>query len=577
MPMLTDVGEVRYNGYTFPTYTTTKVSMRPVLDRARRATKYVTYTVTCDSHITCSPGDTVDAQLADIRKRLTQRGGVLEVFRKGFGTFTVNKPGGPRDVAMGPHPEIISAHPIGSRNAWVITWSVTASVPECLEGTAVTEGRVMAFNYTWSVSQDERGFSTRTITGELEIPLTVKVGENTGKETADRYWTQVMASIPPVPSFRRHSSHTLSEDRRTISFTVVDAEQPADAFVAGASSWEGTHHASSRMPNVTWSNTISATYEVLRGHTKGDAYTRFLALVASRIAVSAANGQFWPVNLSISDSLHSQSVTFSLTYTFTASDAKLGALGCGLFLPLPGNGWPDWAASAAASALAARGNAQLAYDPASDSVIDLCASRNFGVRAGGLGDRTLSTGADRTLRATMPPPEKSFAMFTCSIEFDCDEGTRTLRTVPFDQAAGPPAGVDPGYGLTASGERPVDGVIRPPDPFAAGPAMQGQAAKLVSDILAATGAESSPVQKRANRAPVVRVRGEAVRVGYPIVPPRLLACAGHAAVLQRPRYATAVVANGPGVPLIGARWDDTYILPGAANGDIPIPGNPLMT
>lgn len=576
MPILPADGSVTYNGVTFPVYAKTRVRMQPREDRAMRRTMYIDYFVEVEAYFTVGEGDTED-QMLEIQKKLTARGGALSIVGKGFG-LSVNQLQGPRDVAMGPHPEIISCQPVGNRRAWLVAWSCKTALPKCSDGEAVTAGRPMAFNYTWAVRQDDKGFSTRTVSGELVIPMTLKAGERVPPDVADAYWDQMMAGIPPIPSFKRSVDRTLSEDRRTLGFTVTDQEMPADAFVPGATNWDGTQTVSMSLRDgggARWMNTLTATYEVARGERKQVIYERFLALLASRI--DQAQKQFMMVGMNVSDHVSAQDVTFTAQWVVMTQDARQGLLASGIFQPITGGGWPEWAASVATSALAPRGNAKLAYDPKSDSVIDLCDPPNFGLKAGAGADRTLSTSPERGLRTVGPLPERSFALFTCAIEFTSDEGAFSLRTLPDVAAAGAAGGQD-GFNLRADAERPVDGVQRPDDPFAPPPdgGVQGQQAKLLSDLIPAFGDERNPIQKRANRSPVVRVRGSAVRFGFPIVPPRLVACAGLPATLQRPRFATAVVGN-TGIPIVAARWDDTYILPGAASDDLPIPGNPLFT
>src|SRR6185437_1814918 len=299
--MLTDPWTISYGSFVFPLYSRSSITGKPVYDTARRAVSYIAYTLPVDSFILANaaghelnagppnPADpepgTVEAQLIAIRQQLQQRGAMLEIKSTGFGHLRVNNVKPPflkgvdvRDVAYGPHPEILDAKTVGSRLAWKISWKCTFNIPECAEGTAVFAGRPMEFTYTWDVTQDPRGFSTRVVAGQLLIPATTVPGEKVPPDQADKYWNAVVASCPPLPSFRRDAHRTLSEDRRTLKFTITDTELPSNAFVPGATEWSGTQELSTNQQSAfrTWQNGITATYQVARGQSKMALYRQFL-------------------------------------------------------------------------------------------------------------------------------------------------------------------------------------------------------------------------------------------------------------------------------------------------------------
>mgnify|MGYP000101910966 CR=1 FL=1 len=85
---LTDLETISYNGFVFPIYSQSKISARPVYDAAKRTVQFIEFTVVVDFHLiaeNAGAGNTTDAEMDTIRKRLTQRGGALKIKNNGFG------------------------------------------------------------------------------------------------------------------------------------------------------------------------------------------------------------------------------------------------------------------------------------------------------------------------------------------------------------------------------------------------------------------------------------------------------------------------------------------------------------
>jgi hypothetical protein len=588
VPMLPIAGTLTYNGFTFPAYSQMRLASALVLDTARRSVLCVRYTLTVDSYLTAGPGEFVDALAGDARKRLNSRGGRLEIKDKGWGHFLVNDPGGQglRDVAMGPVGEIAEARPIGARNAWLFTWVCTFNIPECLEGTAVTAGRPMEFTYTWQVAQDEHGFSTRTVAGQLVIPATVLAGQRNMPDNAERYWTDVLAGIPALPSFTRTVDRRLSEDRRTLNFTVTDTEKPKNAFVEGSTAWEGTQDLTTDLLGgggfIKWTSSIRATYQVGRDRPKKEAYERFLALCASRLGFAVAplvTGTWVPLDLSLTDRISSQEVSFALRYFYTAANVANAVAASGMWSTVPSTDWPAWASSVAGTVLAARGGAQLAYDHATDSLIDLCDQPRYQMSNAGGPLSSPEAPSFYSMFTGVPTPERSWIAFECKLVYDGDEGAYSLRTLPLAQIPQPPGQPGDGANMPAAPPPPLEGL-----PVGGGIGAGGQVHVIpggqIGQLVRVLPPSPAPqernlVQRRVAPEGLVRVVGRALRLGYPIVPPTLVGAGGRAATLQRPRYAQGVVAN-PGVPIVAASWDHEYVLDGRAEQTLPLPPNPVL-
>jgi hypothetical protein len=588
--MLSDAWSISYNSFTFPLYSKSTIAGKPVYDASKRAVQFISYTLTVETFITADPGaGNVEAQLIDLRKKLTTRGGTLELQATGFGHLRVNSvafadggiPGVDfRDVAYGPHPEIVDAKTAGSRLAWKITWKCTFNIPECQEGTAVFVGRPMEFVYTWDVQQDPHGFSTRVISGSLTIPASTLPGEKIPPDQAERFWPLIVAACPPLPSFTRESNRSLSEDRRTLKFSITDVEKPANAFVAGASEWEGSEELSTNQQSGfrTWTAGISATYQATRGQSKVALYQQFLALVGSRLRAArvpaAQAGSVLPLDFRVQDALPSQEVSFSFRWTFTTSiGAAVGA--SGLWQPIPGAGWPAWALSVARTVLNARGNAQLAYNATLDLIVDLCDPGMARILTSqGLPiERQLRVGGGigGTLQATLPPPDESWLHYESHLVYEADQGVAVLRTLP------------PARELkTRLPKSQGQGAVLRTDPakikLPRGAKLDNQQSDGSYDVLPQplAGAGANTIQQRTNPAPRVFLRGRAIRAGYSIVAPALVAAGGVAAVLQRPRFAWGIIGDAGGIPLVMAEWDSEYVLPQQGDEGLPLPPNPLF-
>src|SRR5581483_718208 len=201
MSLLPVKGNVVYNGVTFPVETQTLgIDGKAHYDPAGRTVTYMEWTVTLKSVWAAAPGDTIDATMTTLRRTLMTPGGQFIYNAKGFGSLVVNAPlrvpqQDPADVAWGPKPQEFKWRPLGANLAAEVTWSVTVCVPECT--TAAYLGKIAAGTYSVTFAVDPQGYTTRTVSGTLEIPMTRRTVEDRSlPDTADSYFELVEPSIP---------------------------------------------------------------------------------------------------------------------------------------------------------------------------------------------------------------------------------------------------------------------------------------------------------------------------------------------------------------------------------------------
>jgi hypothetical protein len=306
---LPQIGTNSYNGVFFSVNTETlNCSGLPVMDQqARRTVSYVVWRLHIKTTVIAELGSNTDLTLDDIRNRLTTAGGALEYADKGFGDLTVNiGDTGPnkstkRDVKWGPIPLLVSWKPIASNRAAEVQWMVEVAVPQCDH--AVFQGQLMAYNYSVRYTQDGQGYTTRTITGYIEIPMTRKaVDDRSIPDNVDNYWPEIYPLCPgedpnddpdnPTTGLgwkRMARDRIVSPDRRRLDFTVVDEEMPIPlqpdvtdckashiVYNSGNSIW-GRYH-----------NTLQATYMLSKKVSKDVAWTRFVELANARMSSSSS-------------------------------------------------------------------------------------------------------------------------------------------------------------------------------------------------------------------------------------------------------------------------------------------------
>ena len=189
------------------------------------------------------------------------------------------------DVAWGPTPILFDTRPVGDTHAWEIVWGVKVCVPEC--DAAQYKRQIMAFNYDVRYAQDAGGYTHRTVSGSLEIPLTRKGAGNRGvPETVDEYTNKILVECPA--GFRQTSfDRTVSMDRRRLEFTCTQEQLPGPVPPLGILRVKlGNRTQNVAEGNlVNWVYVIDADVEMASGQLQDLAYKWFLAVVDRKSVV----------------------------------------------------------------------------------------------------------------------------------------------------------------------------------------------------------------------------------------------------------------------------------------------------
>jgi hypothetical protein len=574
--------------FTFGPYCRSHVSATPLPDRASRTTKAVKYVITVDDMVTAEDVSLdITVEMSHARKILSTRCGHLVYTGRGFGVLDLdeldindpNDPQGIRDVGghpgYGPVPEIIEFYPMGGMNAQAakISWRVTTIIPECTG--AKYQNKPMDFSYEVDFHIDENGYTTRTISGQLEIPATRLGKARVPSDVADTYWFMVWDAIPMLPGFRRSHSRKLSLDKRTLSFTITDKELTPTAFQEGMDDWDGEHEIGSQFMQSgfkTWQNRLSANFRVQRDRTKKDAWDRFKLLLSTRLPKPGRdkNGRrrlnYVPMATTIRNRLNSQEISFSHSWAMQSSIDSFVFQG-NQFVPIPAADWEAWRKSASGEggngvggAANMRGYAKLVYKPEWDAIIDLCSPQPVRESPPDVPSKPKQPKLNITIPpsdinvprfgnikgdlAAREPPDAdvSFLAYECHLEFVGEGGFARHKPV----------------GYTTKAQAPVDSLD-------ANVKTRFQQGSNPPDVLQSISAA---------RCDVV-LFGEAVRVGYAVVPPRLVEIGGVQAVQVHEQFQNVDLGNTGGLSIFGGRWAIAYMLDRVPAGNLAVPTNLL--
>lgn len=362
--------ELSYNGYTFGDRSHILINAEMVEDDAGRTVVYHRYKIHVQTTIIAEGGDAnVGSHFKRIRQLLSKAGGVLVINHAGFGPrLAINGGAGATDVAFGPKPKIIAWDPIGNTNAVEVTWECETCIPTCDGyGGARFQG-LAALNYGVSYKIDKKGFTTRTVSGYLEIAMT-RNGRSI-PDTADAYRELIVT--PKPENFERETQWNISLDKRRADFTITDSEiaSPND-YPFGVVKIDAEHYTGwTRRSSQRLNNTISASITLAANQPRGRAWDIFRAIVSQRVGFGGQKTIFIQ-GLEVRESLYDYAINFSMSYTILAGVAEI-FVATGLFSDLPGN-WQAWAASMA-DVQTHRGQAKLRNSAQEDQIVDLCAS-----------------------------------------------------------------------------------------------------------------------------------------------------------------------------------------------------------
>lgn len=305
--LLPDVGKASYNGCVFSALFESNVSGTVVKDNAGRTTKFMDYVITLDGYVTLPTGATnIEATAQTMSVLLSAQGGELLYNGRGI-KLNVGGRGSPvQDVAWGPTTELHEFQPLGGGlsakcKITIRTRIVQGQVVKI--GGRLQQGFVLQFNQEIGVTYNEDGFSSLSIRGTLEVPMTrpsqeVRTLTSTVDDLREKYMNEIVKSID-LDRFRiTKRNFPVSRDRRTMEWDFEAEELPYMQMPAGCTIARGNYTvrpAKQGMGLCTWFCTLSATYTVRKDSSRRTAWLAFLALLRERMHNSSKGNV--PANL----------------------------------------------------------------------------------------------------------------------------------------------------------------------------------------------------------------------------------------------------------------------------------------
>lgn len=400
-------GEVEYRGFVFPAPISSRITSNPVPDSSGRQVKYIEYTLTIDCFLTATDfpagfvyGGTdekghpsMDVPMETLRGYLQQPGYELKFNSQGFGTdVTIDHT---KDLSFGPHPRISLWEPLGGTTTVHIVWECNFTVSDCpfgFMGQNPNEYAAFVYSVDWGIGQD--GATTRSVTGHIEFKnFRTTAGGMYTTGTPDLFRDKL--NIPILEGFTRQQSYRISEDRRTLFFSVVDSEVPSDnPYFPYCLRMDVRHRLNGyfisnegkMFSGPKWTSTLSGTIELAPGTARFWAWKAFKQIIKSRRSYAdkgdgvgeegeegKGKSREYPIyDLSIEEEIYGRSLTFNITWGLTASlDTILHA--SGLATPIKGPTWSDWKDSLRYSNVyGARGYRKLRHLPGNDVMLDIC-------------------------------------------------------------------------------------------------------------------------------------------------------------------------------------------------------------
>lgn len=298
---LPDVGTLSYNGITFSPLFSSYVSGKVIKDEARRTTKLMEYRLSVEGYVTVND-DAIDinSSVDNMRKLLQQHGKSLTYSGRGFDLLPSTL-----EVAWGPQPELIEFQPLGGGLSAKVKWEVVFRTPDVTPGRYRPKGfgdaaknPLLQFNYETSLTYGEDYYSSMSVKGTMEIPISRRniannnPGNNTRlvlssvdhvREELDR---RIFSGIDLSRFFVTRRVYNVSRDKRTMQFDIQIDEKPYMDNPPNCTVARGSYNvrpAKAGPGLVLWLCTLRATYTVAGNKPRRWAWVSFLLLLQLRM------------------------------------------------------------------------------------------------------------------------------------------------------------------------------------------------------------------------------------------------------------------------------------------------------
>jgi len=589
---------------------TQSVRSRPQMDTSGRAKSYTVHEITVRLVLTGRP---TDRTVLDWRQRLTTPGKAFRYKDKGFGPLELDIRGD-QDVMFGPIPRELSFDPMGESpaggTACILMWAVSVAVVESgfanlrAGGGAGFDG--LELNFSASYDIDDAGYTTRHLTVMLKTAGR-RFGDGRQLEDSADVYREILAP-PQVEGFRRlWGPWGVNQAKTELTGEVIDEEMGLLYPPPGFCRVEASHDVRSNVMGLSqWVGSIQASYEVIKGAPpSADPLAHFFGVVVKdRVAeiarqIGEKSKSIVPIGMELSEPEIYGRRKARLGFTFTFNQDLNKILGStGLWRPVPGSNWKDWAASMEAGPANPRGYANMVLRPGDDLIYDPTGTGRTPpiFRSGGsavprtpaispvVGQVTSSPRWTEPLLRTIPgigpTPADSWVMYESWVWVEVDAGTIPVRPLP---VAKPKFDLQELARLNPFDPRdqprlqqiwdalgPRLPIVAPPRGGPRDPRAGGRIENPNAD------------QQRVRPTMYVYLRGRALRHGFPVPVPSLRDFGGSVPILacrldRGEGYGQGIVWNTGVNVLYGAQWNIRYHVPDPPNGFIaPLPPNPLL-
>jgi hypothetical protein len=572
--------EFSYNGVNFVGARNMRVSVVPVFDEAMRVITCQEITIYVEAYV--SANDTVadmvnamvpalgDTELGDtisrIRQLLEQRGKKLVFADSGFHrNFRVNDLADPAnstiDLKGGPFPEVLEWEPVGDTDVAKIAWTVKTYIKDGIQYQNTIANPIMAFNYEIAFDIEE-GFTTRTITGYLEIVrlyktdtitttdgLPVSVPTQVPYSTVDQFWPSIQCE--PLLGFKRRTSRRSNQDKTRLDFTIIDSQiKSRNAYPPYVTKISAKHKVSNRRLGgigAKMYHSITAEIECSPGVDRDYTYQLFQNIVTTRqqratknLKAQGKQSACFVYEYEIDEDVFGFADSFSCRYWHLGTLADF--LCSGLWEPV-GATWERWRTSLRSSMFDPLGNVSTQHTPEYEAVISLETFTEQRIPIAGSTEAKYPTPKKLNClcyKNKIPPPESSYLGMNQQVK------AVTSNPAVRQSVVQPPIyNSQDGQSMTGTGK----------------PGYFNQST--YPDFIQVGGAPRHTIQ----------LIGKAIRVGYPVPKPSLQSVGGIAASSIVDGFSQFIGANLFGVPVYMASWASTYMLDNAY-GQVPIPANP---
>lgn len=522
---IASVGQIEYNGVDLSgPEMKVQIGMAVNLDEAERTQESVTLKLTVDTIVQT-------ADIDDCLNKLSAVGGKLIINALGWKNLIINPEGGGgvRDIGWGPKPRTLDWFVFAPGVSWRLTWTVETMIPFCSDGLPAYTNAIKSLNYQVAFKIDDLGLTTRTIQGTLTIPLTRITQAN--RQIPDNVDAWRKSINPEIPlGFRRTSrDRTVSADRRSLEFTIVDEEIDSDSAypegIVKISIDESIESDSIAM--AQWNYTLSGTVTVGRPFPKSWGWDKFQLFMAQRIAwqnqhAARLSGIKYLTSVSFRDKVFGRESIFEVSWLLVCKLRDILKVS-GIFKPVEGTSWSQWRTSMLQGPWKGGGRAGLEYTNQNDLIVDLCTNADASNGAAVAKDKPGESAKGNDFGK--PDPELSWIDYKCWVELQEDTGS--IRHIPLPRT--PPK------------EKPVE-----LDPLPATGKLKPQRTGILE------------TQKRVEENYVVIICGYAMRVAYPIAPPEIKSYGGKKCTpTGQQSFKTGTYANGQ-FPITWATWRLPY-------------------